>query len=105
MLPAERRADITATNGDGAARAPSGEGPRRVKAREVLGAARFSMTHAGAPMYRGPRALGAPIVGTFGLFRLPRGRPRRFFPALEDPAAVEEEEGSMAQEKLSSVLE
>jgi hypothetical protein len=105
MLPAERRANIATTIGDGAAREPFGAGPQRVRAREVLGVARFSMPHAGAPMHRGPPAPGAPIAGTFGLFRLPRGHPRRFFAALEDPAAAEEEEGSMAQEKLSLVLE
>jgi hypothetical protein len=48
---------------------------------------------------------GASMVGTFGLFWLPRGRPWCFFPASEDPAVAEEEEGSMAQGKLSSVLE
>jgi hypothetical protein len=45
----------------------------------------FSIPRASAPMRRGPPALGAPTAGTFGLFLLPRGRPRRFFPALEDP--------------------
>jgi hypothetical protein len=65
----------------------------------------FSMPRVDAPMRRGPPAPGAPIAGTFGLFRLPRGLPRRFFPVSEDPAVAEEEEGSMAQGKLSSVLE
>jgi hypothetical protein len=45
------------------------------------------------------------MVGTFGLFRLPKGRLGRFFPGSEDLAAAEEEEGSMAQGKLSLVLE
>jgi hypothetical protein len=45
------------------------------------------------------------MAGTFGLFLLPKGRPRHFFPELEDPAAVEEEEGSMVQGGFSSVLE
>jgi hypothetical protein len=66
---------------------------------------RFSMPCAGAAMRRGPPAPGAPMAGTFGLFRLPRGHPRCFAPALEDPAAVEEAEGSMAQRRCSSVQE
>jgi hypothetical protein len=64
---------------------------------EVPGAARFSAPCIGAPMRRGPAALGAQMVGTFGLFLLPGGRPRCFAPELEDPAAEEEAEGSMAQ--------
>jgi hypothetical protein len=36
------------------------------------------------------------MAGSFGLFLLPRGCPRCFFPVAVDPAAVEEEEGSMA---------
>jgi hypothetical protein len=40
-------------------------------------------------------------VGTFALFLLPGGRPRRFIPEL-DPAAAEEAEGSIA---LGSVEE
>jgi hypothetical protein len=36
------------------------------------------------------------MAGSFGLFLLPRGRPRRYFPMAVDPAAAEEEEGSMA---------
>jgi hypothetical protein len=105
MLPTEWGADIATTSGDGAARAPPAAGPRRVRAKEVLVAARFSVPRVGTPMRRGPPALGAPMAGTFGLFRLPRGRPRCFFPASENPVAVEEEEGSMAQGKLSLVLE
>jgi hypothetical protein len=57
---------------------------------------RFSLPRAGAPMRKGPPATGAPMAGSFGLFMLPRGRPRRFFPVAVDPAATEEEEGSMA---------
>jgi hypothetical protein len=49
MLPAPRGADIAATRGGGAARAPPGVGPRTVRAKEDLGATRFSMPHAGAP--------------------------------------------------------
>jgi hypothetical protein len=45
------------------------------------------------------------MVSTFGLFLLPKGRPRRFFPVAVDPIAAEEDEGSMAEGKLSSVLE
>jgi hypothetical protein len=52
----------------------------------------FSMPRAGSLMRRGPPAPVAPMVSTFGLFRLPRGRLRRFFPVLEDPVAVAEEE-------------
>jgi hypothetical protein len=43
------------------------------------------------------------MAGTFGLLLLPSVRPRRFFPVVVDPMAAEE--GSMAQVKLSSVLE
>jgi hypothetical protein len=43
------------------------------------------------------------MAGTFGLFWLLMGRSRRFIPTLEDPAAAEEAEGSMAQGKCSSV--
>jgi hypothetical protein len=45
------------------------------------------------------------MAGTFGMFLLPNGRPHRFFPMAVDPMAAEEEEGSMAQGKLSLVLE
>jgi hypothetical protein len=105
MLPAERGAGIAATNGDGMDKAPPGAGPQRVKALEVPGEARFSMPCVGAPMRRGPPALGALTAGTFILFRLPRGHPRCFVPAPEDPAAAKESEGSMAQGKCSSVRE
>jgi hypothetical protein len=105
MLPVEWGADIATTRSGGAAKAPPGAGPRRVRAKEAIRAARFSMPRAGALMRRGPLAPSAPLAGTFGLFRLPKGRPRRFFPASDDPAVAEEEEGSMAQGKLSSVLE
>jgi hypothetical protein len=104
MLPAERGANIAATSGDGAARAPHGAGPRRVKALEDPGAAQFSMPCAGAPMWRGPPTPGAPMAGFFGLFQLPGGRPRCFTPALEGLAVAEEAEGSMAQGRGSSVL-
>jgi hypothetical protein len=66
---------------------------------------RFSAPRAGALMHRGAPAPGAPTVGTFGLFLLPKGRPRHFFPEPEDPAVAQEEEGSMVQGGLSSVLE
>jgi hypothetical protein len=56
-------------------------------------------------MCKGPLAPSAPLAGTFGLFRLPRGRPRHFAPVLEDPAVAEEAEGSMAQGRCSSVRE
>jgi hypothetical protein len=71
MLPAERGAGVAATSGYGAARAPPGAGPRRVKAPEDPGAAWFSAPYVGAPMRRGPLALGAKMAGTFGLFLLP----------------------------------
>jgi hypothetical protein len=105
MLPAERGAGIATTSGDGAARAPPGARPRRVKALEVPGAMGFSVPYADAPMRKGPPAPGAAMAGTFSLFRLPRGRLRRFAPALEDPAAAEEVERSMAQGRCSSVRE
>jgi hypothetical protein len=53
----------------------------------VPGAARFSAPCIGASMRRGPLTPGAQRAGTFGLFLLPGGRPRRFAPELEDPAA------------------
>jgi hypothetical protein len=55
-------------------------------------------------MRRGPPALGAPMAGSFGLFLLPRGRPRCFFPVVVDPAVAEEEEGSMALGSSLSLL-
>jgi hypothetical protein len=103
MLLMERGASIAATSGDGVARAPPGVGPQRVKALEVPGVARFSMPCAGAPMRKGPLALGAPMAGTFGLFRLPGGCSRCFAPALEDTAAAEEAVGFMAQGSCSSL--
>jgi hypothetical protein len=105
MLLAKRGADIAATRSGGIAKAPPGAGPRRVRAEEALGVVRFSMPCAGAPMRRGPPALSVPTAGTFSLFLLPKGHPRCFFPRLEDLTAAEEEEGSMAQGKLSLVLE
>jgi hypothetical protein len=96
MLPAERGVSIAATSGDGPARAPPGTGPRRVKALESPRAARFSAPCVGAPIRRWPPAPGAQMAETFGLFLRLGGRPRRFAPALEDPAAAEEAEGSMA---------
>jgi hypothetical protein len=105
MLLAKQGADIAATRSGGIAKAPPGARPRRVRAEEALGVVRFSTPCAGAPMRRAPPAPGAPMAGTFGLFLLPKGRPRCFFPRPEDPTAAEEEEGSMAQGKLSSVLE
>jgi hypothetical protein len=105
MLPAERGADIAATSGDGAAQAPPGAGPRRVRAEHALGAAWFFGSRTGAPMRRGPLALGALTASAFGLFLVPKGRPRRLFPGPEDPAAEGEEDGSMEQGNLSLVLE
>jgi hypothetical protein len=66
---------------------------------EVPGAARFTAPCVGALMRRGPPALGIHRAGTFGLFLLPGGRPWRFAPELADPAAAEEAERSMAQER------
>jgi hypothetical protein len=60
---------------------------------------RFSAPYVDTPMHMRPPALGAYRAGTFGLFLLPEGRPRCFAPKLEDPAAVEEAKGSMAQER------
>jgi hypothetical protein len=95
MLPGARGADAAAT-GDGAFRAPPGAGPQRVKALEVPGAAWFAAPCDGAPMRRGPPAPGVHRAGTFALFLLPWGRPRRFAPVL-DLAAAEEAEGSIAR--------
>jgi hypothetical protein len=98
MLPGARGAGAAAI-GDGAFRAPPGTGPRRVKAPEVPGAARFAMPCIGAPMRRGPLAPGVHWAGTFALFPLPGGCPRRFVPE-PDPAAVEEAEGPLLGEEL-----
>jgi hypothetical protein len=97
MLP-EARGAGAAFIGDGAFRAPPGAGPRRVKALEVPEAVRFASSCIGAPMHRGPPAPGIHRAGTFALFLLPKGRPRRFVPKL-DPAAAEEAEGSIAWEE------
>jgi hypothetical protein len=77
-------------------RAPPGAGPRRAKALEVPGAARFAAPSVGAPMRRGPPAPGVHRTGTFAMFLLPGGRPRRFAPE-PGPAAMEEAEGSIAR--------
>jgi hypothetical protein len=105
MLPVERGASIATTSGDGATRAPPGAGSRRVKALEFPEMAWFSMLRVGAPMRRGPPVPGAPMAGTFGLFRLLRWHPWSFVPVPDDPVATEEAEGSMAQRKCSLVRE
>jgi hypothetical protein len=99
MLPAGRGARVStaAATGDGAFKAPPGAGPRRVMAEEVPGATWFAAPCVGAPMRRGPPAPGVHRAGTFTLFQLPRGRPRRIAPELADPAVMEEAEGSMAR--------
>jgi hypothetical protein len=97
MLPAGRGACVAASTGDGMFRAPPGVGPRRVRAMKVPGAAWFAVPRGGVPMRRGPPALGIHRAGTFGLFRLPRGRPRHFAPELADPVAAEEAEGSITR--------
>jgi hypothetical protein len=84
-----------AASGDGKFRAPPRAGPQRVMALEVPMAARLASSCHGAPMRRGPSAPGAHRTGTFALFPLPGGRPRRFAPEL-DPAVTEELEGSMS---------
>jgi hypothetical protein len=89
-------ADIAATSGDGVAKTPPSAGPRRIRVEEALTAARFSAPRGGGPTRRGPPAPGAPTSGTFGLFLLPKGHPRHFFPGLEDTVSAEEEDGSMA---------
>jgi hypothetical protein len=43
----------------------------------------------------GPPALGVHRAGTFALFLLPEGHPRRFVPE-PDPATAQEAEGSIA---------
>jgi hypothetical protein len=94
MLPEARGAGAAAT-GDDALRELPGARPRRVKAMEFPGAVRFASPCIGAPMRRGPPALGVHQAGTFALFLLPGGRPWRFIP---EPAlaAAEEAEGSIA---------
>jgi hypothetical protein len=95
MLPGALGVGAAATGG-GAFGAPLGAGPRRVKAPEVPGVARFAMPCVGALMRRGPPASGVHRAGIFALFLLPGGRTRRFVPE-PDPAAAEEAEGSIAQ--------
>jgi hypothetical protein len=94
MLP-EARGAGTAASGDGEFRAPPRTGPLRARAPEVPEAARFASPCLGAPMRRGLSAPGVHRAGTFALFPLPGGRPRRFAPEL-DPAAAAELEGSMS---------
>jgi hypothetical protein len=93
MLPEARGAGAVA-KGDDAFRAPPGIGPRRVRALEVPGVARFAVPRIGVPRCRGPPAPGAHRVGTFSLFLLPGGHPRRFAPELI-PTVAEEAEGSI----------
>jgi hypothetical protein len=95
---------IAAARGDGAAKAPRVARSQRIRAKEALRAARFSLPRTGTPVRRGPPAPDAPMAGSFGLFLLPRGHPRRFFPMAVDPVTVEEEEGSMALGVLSLFL-
>jgi hypothetical protein len=97
MLPGARGAAAAAA-GDGAFRVPPGAGTRRVKALEVPGAARSATPCIGAPIRRRPLAPGVHRAGTFALFLLPGGRPRRFVPE-PDPTAVDEAEGSMLREE------
>jgi hypothetical protein len=93
MLPGARGADAAA-KGDGAFRVLPGAGTRRVRALEVPGAVRFAIPHIGAPRRKGSPAPGAHRAGTFSLFLLLGGRPRRFTPEFV-PAAAEEAEGSI----------
>jgi hypothetical protein len=93
MLPEVRGANAAA-KGDSAFRAPPGAGPQRVRALEVPGAARFAVPRIDAPRRKGPPAPGAHRAGTFSLFLLTGGRPRRFAPDLV-PVAAEEAEGSI----------
>jgi hypothetical protein len=94
MLP-EARGVGAATSGDGEFRAPPRAGPLRARAPEVPEAARFASPCLGAPMRRGPLALGVHRAGIFAFFPLLGRRPRRFTPE-RDPAATEELEGSMS---------
>jgi hypothetical protein len=94
MLP-EARGAGAAASGDCKFRAPPRVGPLRVRAPEVPKAVWLASPCLDALMWRGPPALGVHQAGTFALFLLPGGRPRRFAPEL-DPAAVAELEGSMS---------
>jgi hypothetical protein len=89
--------------GDGAFRAPLGAGLQRVRVLEVPGVARFATPRIGAPRRRGPLAPGVHLAGTFSLFLLPGGRPRRFAPELV-PAAAEEAEGSIGLVGVEEVV-
>jgi hypothetical protein len=93
MLP-EARGVGAATSGDGEFRAPPRAGPLRVRAPEVPEAARFASSYLGAPMRRGPLALGVHRAGIFTLFPLPMGCPWCLAPEL-GPAAATEAEGSI----------
>jgi hypothetical protein len=81
MLPKVRGAG-TAAKGDSAFRAPPGARPRRVRALEVPGAARFAVPRIDAPRHKGPPAPGAHRGGTFSLFLLPGGTRGALPPSL-----------------------
>jgi hypothetical protein len=90
----EARGAGAAARCDDAFGAPPGAGPQRIRALEVPGATRFAVPRIGAPRHRGPPVPGAHRAGTFSLFLLPGGRPRRFAPELV-PAAEDEADGSI----------
>jgi hypothetical protein len=76
MLPGKQGAGAAAT-GYGAFRAPPGAGPRRVKALEALGAARFASSCLGASMRTGAVR---PPGGDLGLVPAVRGAPAALHP-------------------------
>jgi hypothetical protein len=100
MLPVGRGACDTAGGRDGAFRAPPGAGPRRVKAMEAPGAARFAVPYVGAPMRRGPPASSVHRAGTFVLFLLPGGAPAAFRPRAHRSCGGGGGKGSMAREDI-----
>jgi hypothetical protein len=76
--PKGRGADIAATKGDGIVMAPLGTGSQRIRAVEAFAVVRLPPCRAGVGLRITALALDAPTAATFGLFLLPRGRPRRF---------------------------
>jgi hypothetical protein len=102
--PCSVRGGIATVRGDDVTKAPRVARSQRIRAKEALRAARFSQPRTSALVRRGPPTPGAPMVGSFGLFLLPRGHPRCFFLMVVDPVMAEEEEGSMAPGVLSLFL-
>jgi hypothetical protein len=104
MLLMGRGDDISTTRGDATAGATRRQIPKDWSA-EALGVVRFSSHCTNTARRRGPPAPVALTAATFGFFLLPRGCPRRFLPAADEPVAVEAEDESMAPGFFSFTVE